>query len=104
MRMLTDWIDRIIERSWNRARMRREVAPPISTANQIDVPNRYTGVSRQFVVREAMNGLFIEFTRHKWLQNRSDEFENCIYIVRDGETLVDAIATVLVLMDKPPEV
>ena len=103
MGMMTDWIDRIIERSWNRARNRREVAPSIAT-NQVDVPNRYTGVSRQFVVREAMNGLFIEFTRHKWNPHKHDEFDTCIYIVQDGERLVDAIATVLVLMDKPSEV
>ena len=104
MGMLTDWLDRALERSWNRTRARKreralaDVAPPLVTA---DEPRQYTGVSRNFVVREALNGTFIEFARHKWNQNKADEYEQCIYLVRENETLVDAIATVLVLMDKP---
>lgn len=100
MGMLTDWLDRMFERSWNRARERRSqlTAAPLVTA---DMPRQYTGVSRNFVVREALNGTFIEFSRHKWNQSKADEYEQCIYIVRENETLVDAIATVLVLMDKP---
>lgn len=100
MGMLTDWLDRVFERSWNRVRERRHriAAAPLATA---DMPRQYTGVSRNFVVREALNGTFIEFSRHKWNQNKADDYEQCIYIVRENETLVDAIATVLVLMDKP---
>jgi hypothetical protein len=97
MGMLTDWLDKVFERSWNRVRERRHQIA-ISTA---DVPRQYTGVSRNFVVREALNGTFIEFARHKWNQSKADDYEQCIYIVRENETLVDAIATVLVLMDKP---
>lgn len=100
MGMLTDWLDKVFERSWNRVRERRSqlTAAPLTTA---DMPRQYTGVSRNFVVREALNGTFIEFSRHKWNQSKADEYEQCIYIVRENETLVDAIATVLVLMDKP---
>ena len=100
--MLTDWLDRVLERSRNRTRernhRRRAEVASLTTA---DVPRQYTGVSRNFVVREALNGTFIEFSRHKWNQNKADDYEQCIYIVRENETLVDAIATVLVLMDKP---
>lgn len=104
MGILTDWLDGVFERSWNRTRERKtraraEVAPQITAS--IDVPQRYTGVSRQFTVRDGLNGTFIEFVRHKWNPNKSAEYESCIYIVKDDETLSDAIATVLVLMDKP---
>ncbi len=101
MGMLTDWLDRIFERSWNRVRERRHQTAVAQPGATLDVPRQYTGVSRNFVVREALNGTFIEFARHKWNQSKADEYEQCIYIVRENETLVDAIATVLVLMDKP---
>ena len=98
MGMFTNLIDRLLQSSWDRARRARNEAL-IATAAP-DVPRQYTGVSRNFSVKEALNGTFIEFNRHKWNQHKADEYEQCIYIVRDGETLVDAIATVLVLMDK----
>lgn len=101
MGMLTDWLDRIFERSWNRVRERRHQIAVAQPGATLEVPRQYTGVSRNFVVREALNGTFIEFARHKWNQNKADDYEQCIYIVRENETLVDAIATVLVLMDKP---
>ena len=101
MGLLTDWLDRIFERSWNRTRERRSQLSVAQPGATLDVPRQYTGVSRNFVVREALNGTFIEFSRHKWNQSKADEYEQCIYIVRENETLVDAIATVLVLMDKP---
>ena len=98
MGMFTKLIDRLFQSSWERVRRARHEAGLAVTAP--DVPRQYTGVSRNFSVKEALNGTFIEFNRHKWNQQRADEYEQCIYIVRDGETLVDAIATVLVLMDK----
>lgn len=100
MGMLTDWLDRMFERSWNRTRERKRRAGEVLVSTS-DTPRQYTGVSRNFTVKEALNGTFIEFNRHKWNHQRADDYEQCIYIVRDGETLVDAIATVLVLMDKP---
>lgn len=100
MGLMTDWLDRMFERSWNRTRERKSRAGGVLVSTS-DTPRQYTGVSRNFTVKEALNGTFIEFNRHKWNQQRADEYEQCIYIVRDGETLVDAIATVLVLMDKP---
>lgn len=97
MGMLTNLIDRILHASWDRARHRRSEGLAVVVP---DVPRQYTGVTRNFSVKEALNGTFIEFNRHKWNQHKADDYEQCIYIVRDGETLVDAIATVLVLMDK----
>jgi len=101
MGMFTNLIDRILHASWDRARRaRRERNEAVIASVSPDVPRQYTGVSRNFTVKEALNGTFIEFNRHKWNHQRADDYEQCIYIVRDGETLVDAIATVLVLMDK----
>jgi hypothetical protein len=97
MGMFTNLIDRFFESSWERARRKRNREVLVSAP---DTPRQYTGVSRNFSVKEALNGTFIEFNRYKWNHQRADEYEQCIYIVKDGETLVDAIATVLVLMDK----
>jgi hypothetical protein len=100
MGMFTNLIDRLLQSSWDRARRARREANNAVLATAPDVPRQYTGVSRNFTVKEALNGTFIEFNRHKWNHQRADDYEQCIYIVKDGETLVDAIATVLVLMDK----
>jgi hypothetical protein len=59
-----------------------------------------TALSRTFSVHEAMNGAYITFTRRKYNPNGPDDFRNEIYIVQPGETLVDAISTVLVLTEK----
>lgn len=98
MGMLTNLIDRVLQASRARTIQRARNEIGLATAAP-DVPRQYTGVARNFSVKEALNGTFIEFSRHKWNQHKADEYEQCIYIVKDGETLVDAIATVLVLMD-----
>jgi hypothetical protein len=59
-----------------------------------------TALSRTFTISEAMNGTYITFTRRKYNPNGPDDFRNEIYIVQPGETLVDAISTVLVLTEK----
>jgi hypothetical protein len=59
-----------------------------------------TALSRTFSVHEAMNGTYITFTRRKYNHNGPDDYRNEIYIVQPGETLVDAISTVLVLTEK----
>jgi hypothetical protein len=56
--------------------------------------------SKTFTVRDALNGQYITFHKHKYNPNGPDINEQCVYIVRDGDTLIDAISVVLVLMDK----
>lgn len=105
MGMLTNLIDRLFEASWNRRRAINALRDGVTLASApIAETGRSTAVARQFTVRTAMNGEYIEFTRHRWNPKGPDDYENCVYIVREGETLVDAISTVLVLMDKAPEV
>ena len=101
MKLLTDLINKLIERSWNRARARHraanEVAPLVAST---DSGTRTTEPTRTFTVKGALNGQYIEFIRHRWNPKGPDDYEHCVYIVRDDQTLVDAIATVLVLMNK----
>lgn len=59
-----------------------------------------TTMVRSFTVNEAMNGSYITFTRRKYNPNGPDDYRNEIYIVQPGESLVDAISTVLVLTEK----
>jgi hypothetical protein len=59
-----------------------------------------TTAVRTFSVSEAMNGTYITFQRRKYNPSGPDEYRHEIYIVQPGETLVDAISTVLVLTEK----
>jgi hypothetical protein len=53
--------------------------------------------TRTFVLHEAMNGTYIVFTRHRYNPTGPDLYEQTVYIVQPGESLIDAISTVLVL-------
>lgn len=59
-----------------------------------------TTMVRSFTISEAMNGSYIAFTRRKYNPNGPDDYRNEIYIVQSGESLIDAISTVLVLTEK----
>lgn len=59
-----------------------------------------TATTRSFVINEAMNGSYISFTRRKFNPNGPDDYRHEIYIVQPGESLIDAISTVLVLTEK----
>lgn len=59
-----------------------------------------TTTVRSFAVNEAMNGSYITFTRRKFNPNGPDDYRHEIYIVQPGESLIDAISTVLVLTEK----
>lgn len=101
MKLLTNLIDKLFERSWNRAQQRRRAANEISAPIlATDSNTRSTEPALTFTVKSAINGQFIEFVRHRWNPKGPDDYEHCVYIVRDDQTLVDAIATVLVLMNK----
>ncbi len=102
MKLLTNLIDKLFERSWNRAQQRRRAANEISAPIlATDSGTRTTEPTRTFTVKSALNGQYIEFIRHRWNPKGPDDYEHCVYIVRDDQTLVEAIATVLVLMEKP---
>ena len=95
--MFARLIDRILEASWNRTRERKEEInrPMLATA---DGPP--TAKFRQFTVHDAMNGQYIEYMRRKYNPNGPDEYVREVYIVQPGESLVDAISTVLVILEK----
>ena len=54
---------------------------------------------RTFSIHEALNGQYIEFRKFKYNPTGPDDYEHCTYLVKDDEPLVDAIATVLVMMN-----
>jgi hypothetical protein len=56
--------------------------------------------TKSFTIRDALNGQYIQFHKHKYNPNGPDTNEQCVYIVKDDESLLDAISVVLVLMDK----
>jgi hypothetical protein len=55
--------------------------------------------TRTFSIHTALNGQYIEFRRFRYNPNGPDEHEHCVYLIRDDETLVDALSTVLVMMN-----
>lgn len=57
-------------------------------------------MNRTFTITEAMNGSYITFTKRKYNPNGPDDFRHEVYLVQPGESLVDAISTVLVLTEK----
>lgn len=103
MGILTNLIDDIVEASLSRVRSRtrdRNRHDGLAVVNEVQQPIRTTTPSRTFTVKRGMNGDYIEFARHRWNPSGPDEYESCIYIVREGESVIDAIAAVLVLMNK----
>jgi len=69
-----------------------------SPHGEIERDNRT--LTKTFVVCEAMNGSYIQFTKHKYNPNGPDDHRHEVYIVQPGEALIDAISTVLVLTEK----
>jgi hypothetical protein len=94
MGFFTDWLDRQFKASWERSRNTNILERGVIATED----NRME--SKTFTVREALNGKYIEFRRYKYNPNGPDNHEQCVYIVRDDDTLIDAISVVLVLMDK----
>jgi hypothetical protein len=93
MSMLKEMIRRwLLDNSAERANDMR------ATVGRDDLPS--TALTRTFSVHEALNGSYITFQRRKYNPNGPDEFRHEIYIVQPGETLIDAISTVLVLTEK----
>lgn len=103
MGMFTRLIDLMLDRYTARRRQRNKEAVASLGATLAPEGPRQTSPTRTFTIKEAMNGHYIEFVRYKFNPNKADDYETCVYIVRDGETLVDAISAVLVMMDRPAE-
>lgn len=104
MGMITDFLDRMFEASWDRAKQRqkrREEVREITTSSLAvsDSPSPHS-MNRTFTITEAMNGSYITFTKRKYNPNGPDDFRHEVYLVQPGESLVDAISTVLVLTEK----
>ena len=93
-------IDRMLEASWNRTRERNERMKDSARPLLATVDGPPTAKFRQFTVHDAMNGQYIEYMRRKYNPNGPDEYVREIYIVQPGESLVDAISTVLVILEK----
>ena len=99
MKLFDDLIDRLFKASWERAqrqeKLKREDAPIFATAE----PSAHA-LNRNFTITEALNGSYITFQRRKYNPNGPDDFRHEVYLVQSGESLIDAISTVLVLTEK----
>ena len=69
-------------------------------APEVSIGESPHNMARVFTVREAINGQYIEFRKFKYNNHGPNVDEHCVYIVKDNETLIDAISVVLVLMNK----
>jgi len=100
MKLFDDLIDRLFKASWERAqrqeKLKREDALPLVASTEPSPHN----LNRTFTITEALNGSYITFQRRKYNPNGPDDFRHEVYIVQSGESLIDAISTVLVLTEK----
>lgn len=100
MGIIANWLDRQFKASWERQQQaNKEARMYASPSISVDRSANYMQ-SKTFTVRDALNGKYIEFHKHQYNPNGPDTNEQCVYIVKDDESLLDAIAVVLVLMDK----
>lgn len=102
--MFAKLIDRILEASWSRVQLKRQERDAVALSSRPiglrDDGPPATSRIRQFTVHDAMNGTYIEFMKRKYNPHGADDYQREIYIVRDGESVIDAISTVLVLTEK----
>ncbi len=101
MKFFNDLIDRLFKASWERAqrqeKLKREDDRPLLVAST--EPSAHS-LNRTFTITEALNGSYITFQRRKYNPNGPDDFRHEVYLVQSGESLIDAISTVLVLTEK----
>ena len=99
MGLFARMIDSALQASWDRVREgKRKEAGVMLGASVRDNSDNQVPV-RTFSVHEALNGQYIEFRKFKYNPTGPDDYEHCTYLVKDDETLVDALSTVLVLMN-----
>lgn len=97
--MFEKFFQRVVDRALkahNHARVERLMDSPALATTEGPPTHKV----RQFTVHEAMNGQYIEYMRRKYNPNGPDDYVREIYIVQPGESLVDAISTVLVILEK----
>ncbi len=111
--MLTKLIDRMIEASLQRAQRRERVenmerqlrdaerlsSRPGGLVTATDVPPP-TSRTRMFTVHDALIGSYIEFMKRRYNPHGADDYQREIYLVQPGESVIDAISTILVLTEK----
>lgn len=90
-------LDRAL-RARNRERIDRLTDSQPALATNDGPP--HGGRTRQFTIHDAMNGQYIEYFRRKYNPSGPDDWAKEIYIVQPGESLVDAISAVLVILEK----
>lgn len=88
-------VNRAVQEQASREKLDRLLSPSVAPA---DGPP--TNRIRHFVVHDALNGQYIEYTRRKYNPSGPDDYVREIYIVQSGETLIDAISAVLVILEK----
>lgn len=89
-------LNRAVQEQSNRERLDRLLVPSAVSAPDGPPTNRV----RHLAIHDALNGQYIEYTRRKYNPSGPDEYVREIYIVQPGESLVDAISTVLVILEK----
>jgi hypothetical protein len=95
-------IDSVLQASWERARQAKLSEANTLLKGALAPPNGHEGNQvpvRTFSIHEALNGQYIEFRRFRYNPSGPDEYEHCTYLVKDDEALVDALSTVLVMMN-----
>lgn len=93
MGFIKKWFARMSREVWEEAR--KESSAVISAPEL----HRGNNPPKNFAIHTALNGTYITFQMHKYNPTGPDEYTNEVYLVRDGEAVIDAIATVMVLMD-----
>ena len=88
-------VNRAVQEQTNREKFDRIIGA-VSPSSDGPSTNRI----RQFTIHEALNGHYIEYMRRKYNPNGPDDYVREIYFVQPGEALIDAIAAVLVILEK----
>jgi hypothetical protein len=93
MGFIKKWFARMSREAWEEARKENSMTISVSEKPRGDSPPKH------FAIHTALNGTYISFQMHKYNPTGPDEYTSEVYLVRDGEAVIDAIATVMVLMD-----
>jgi len=98
MGLFTRMLDSVLQASWDRVRQEK-LKESGTMLNSVSPSMENQTATRTFSIHTALNGQYIEFRRFRYNPNGPDEHEHCVYLIRDDETLVDALSTVLVMMN-----